>query len=479
MNKNIFCYIILAFAVSCVVSSCRNEAGDSALETYEKGMHLAKKENKLNEGCQELLHSLSLQNENEPTELLAKTYLILSWVYWQQDYTDKALNYGLKAYNIPEKVVNKKLRLNIINRVASCYYLRQNSDSTYYYYNELLEKAEAMNDSTMMFNAYNNIGATKISDSKFREAMQCFHNARKYSKKRDSDESTYHYNLSRCYENLQLWDSCVVEIRKCLDYTPESDIEARSKLQRRLYFAEKNIGNTQEACDAAGISFELSDKVFAERQREELKNITEKYQEEKYQQEIKLQRTHWMNIVLFIIVLAVIAVFATIVTMVYRNKKRMEKLQQRIENLNLQVIREEQERDNKEENQWTEEKEENLSQLYLEQFKVSRDIFMTRPAANKIKQLKYHTDKNYLPDAERMPLIDSVLEVFIDQLQKLRVNYPELTEDECLYAVLIFVGCNNATASMLTKTTEATLRKRRSRFKQKTTERVFNLLLEN
>lgn len=472
MNKNLFYYIILAFAVSCTITSCRNEAGNSALESFEKGQNLAKNENKLNEGCEELLHSLSLQNENEPTELLAKTYLILSWVYWQQDYTDKALNYGLKAYNIPEKLVNEKLRLNIINRVASCYYLTTKRDSTYYYYNELLQKAEAMNDSTMIFNANNNIGAAKISDSKFREAMQYFHNARKYSKKRYSDESTYHYNLSRCYENLQLWDSCVVEIRKCLEYTAETDLEARSKLQRRLYFAEKNIGNTQEACEAAGISFSLSDKVFAEKQREELKNITEKYQQEKYQQEIKLQRTHWIMIVLIIVVCAVMVIFA----MVYRNKKHMENLQQRIENLNLQVIREEKEREKEEENQWTEEKEEKLSQLYLEQFKVSRDIFMTRPAANKIKQLKYHTDKNYLSDEERMPLIDSVLEVFIDQLQKLRVNYPELTEDECLYAVLIFVGCNNATASMLTKTTEATLRKRRSRFKQKTTEPIFSLL---
>ena len=127
--------------------------------------------------------------------------------------------------------------------------------------------------------------------------------------------------------------------------------------------------------------------------------------------------------------------------------------------------------------EWTEEKEENLSMLYLEQFKVSKEIFQARPAYSKIRQLRYHTDKNYLPDEERLPLIDSVLEVFIDQLQKLVATYPELTEDECIYALLIFVGCNNATASIITKTSEATLRKRRSRFKQKTSEQVFNLFM--
>jgi hypothetical protein len=82
-----------------------------------------------------------------------------------------------------------------------------------------------------------------------------------------------------------------------------------------------------------------------------------------------------------------------------------------------------------------------------------------------------------LPDEERLPLIDSILEVFIDQLQKLVTAYPELTEDECIYALLIFIGCNNATASIITKTSEATLRKRRSRFKQKTNEQVFNLFM--
>ena len=173
-----------------------------------------------------------------------------------------------------------------------------------------------------------------------------------------------------------------------------------------------------------------------------------------------------------------------------------------MENLNLKVVREEQVRaastktselsaeqtgkslpspstqEGQEiENQWTEEKEENLSMLYLEQFKVSREIFQARPAYSKIRQLKYHTDKNYLPDEERLPLIDSILEVFIDQLQKLVATYPELTEDECIYALLIFIGCNNATASIITKTSEATLRKRRSRFKQKTSEQVFNLFM--
>jgi hypothetical protein len=243
----------------------------------------------------------------------------------------------------------------------------------------------------------------------------------------------------------------------------------------------------------------FTDKSLAERQRDDLKNVTERYQQEKYESDLRLQRTHWL-----VVLLAVIVVFALLfVGQMFRNKQKMIGLQRRMEALNLRVVREEQVKKQAsakamehtanqadttdpvpalqgrvgEETEWTEEKEENLSQLYLEQFKVSREIFQARPAYSKIRQLKYHTDKNYLPDEERLPLIDSILEVFIDQLQKLVATYPELTEDECIYALLIFIGCNNATASIITKTSEATLRKRRSRFKQKTNEQVFQLFM--
>lgn len=458
-------FLSLAFFFSCSNSS------EEAKSSFEKGENLVLNDKKWTEGGEQLLHSLSLQNEEKPTDMLVKTYYYLSRVYWEQDFTDKALAYAQKAMACSEGR-NDTIRTKIINRVASCYYLMNKCDSAYYYYNKVLDTSLKQKDSINILNAYNNIGALRISESKFDEAISFFEKGQTFSKHRRSDDATYHYNLSRCYQNMGRWEECAREIKLSMMYCDTTNAEAVQKLYRRLYFSEKNRNNLAAACNAADSTFLLSDSVFRMKQREELKGITEKYQAEKYESELALQRTHWLLVVADVILVSVALLFF----IMYRNKKRMEKLQKRTENLKIQVIREEQERDKAEENHWNAEKEENLSHLYLEQFKVSRDIFLTRPAYKKLSQLKYHTDKNYLPDEVRMPLIDSILEVFIDQLQKLRINYPELTEDECLYAVLIYVGCNNATASMLTKTSEATLRKRRSRFKQKTNEQVFNLL---
>ena len=122
-------------------------------------------------------------------------------------------------------------------------------------------------------------------------------------------------------------------------------------------------------------------------------------------------------------------------------------------------------------------KSDKLSELYTQQILLARDIYRSRPACNKLRQLRYHVDNGYLSDDERLPIIDSITEVFIDSIHNLRSTFPELTADECLYAILVFVGCENSVISILTKTSEATLRKRRSRFKQKVNEKAFALLI--
>ena len=454
----------------------------------------------LNEAAEMLLHSLSLQDEDKPTELLVKTYEHISRVYWEQDYPDKALDYAKKSLKAMENIDNDSLLISVYNRIASSYYLsdvKNRHDSATFYYNKTLGLAIANNDKRHTINAYNNLGAVLISQGKPDEALEMFERSHNVPNQKKKDHATYYYNRSRCFENKNMWDSCIVAIRKSLACHDSTDFEARGKLYRRLYKAEKHLNHLDHACLYVDSAMKFTDKSLEERQRDEMKSVTERYQHEKYESDLRLQRTHWL-----IVVLVVIVVFGILfLGMMFHNKHRMIGLQRRMEALNLRVVREEQvkkqasahiattdadtsspvpslQENTVVETEWTEEKEENLSMLYLEQFKVSREIFLARPAYSKIRQLKYHTDKNYLPDEERLPLIDSILEVFIDQLQKLVANYPELTEDECIYALLIFVGCNNATASIITKTSEATLRKRRSRFKQKTNEQVFNLFMK-
>lgn len=468
-------YIILPLIIITIAFSACGDKQDRAKEACEKAGELMKGQQNWNEAAKELLYSLSLQDDEKPTSLLVMTYQRLSRVYWEQDFKDKALAYALKGLEHAKQLDDEKLLCSSLNRAAACYYTIGKRDSARILYKESLAKVIVKHDTTAILSCYNNLGAVAIDDKKYEEALTYFDKSVDYKDgKNKKDQFLYHYNRSRCFEGMKHWDECAVEIRKSLDVVDTKDYEAQQKLFQRLYNANVYLGKTADACLCADSAFRYANAAFNFKQREEMKHLTEQHQQEQYETELELQRTHWL-----LVVVNVVFIFAIVlVVIMYRNKKRVVNLQQRMESLKVKVVREEQKRDNPQEEEWTSEKEENLEQLYLEQFKVSRDIFRSRPTYNKLRQLKYHTDKSYLPDEERLPLIDGVLEVFLDQLQKLRAQYPELTEDECLYAVLIFVGCNNATASMLTKTSEATLRKRRSRFKQKTTEQVFNVLMQ-
>lgn len=492
IKSNKIVFLGVASLILLMLFSCGNKMQEA--ETfYKDGIRAAKTPDSLNEAAEMLLHSLSLQDENEPTVLLVKTYESISRIYWNQDYPTKSLLYAKKALKTMEHIDNDSLRINVYNRIASSYYLsdlKDKNDSATAYFNKMLELAIATKDTRNIINAYNNLGAVLIMQGKTDEALEMFNRSHGVPNQIPKDKAIYYYNCSRCYENKNMWDSCIVAIRHSLAYYDSTKYNARANLYRRLYNAEKHLRHLDQACLYADSAMEYSDRNLEEQQREDIRSVTERYQHGKYTNDLRLQRTHWL-----IVVLAVIVVFGLLfLGMMFRNKHRMVGLQRRMEALNLLVVREEARKQASaniqhsvsasedaqqpdEENEWTEEKEENLSALYLEQFKVSKEIFQARPAYSKIRQLRYHTDKNYLPDEERLPLIDSVLEVFIDQLQKLVATYPELTEDECIYALLIFVGCNNATASIITKTSEATLRKRRSRFKQKTSEQVFNLFM--
>lgn len=463
--------LLLGFA------ACQPHPND-AEQYFGEGTRLFQQDKKYNEAAEQFLRALSLQDEGKPTPLLARTYEYISKVYWEQDYADDALRYALQGLFCAEQLHNDSLLMQLLNRVASSYYLTESLDTACIYYDRLRQLAIQANDSLMVASACNNTGAVLLSLEKPEEALEQFQAGQRYSRQRQVDKFKYHYNLSRAYQNTQQWEACTQEIRLCMEYIDTFDVEGLQNLYERLYKCEKSLHNLEYACICADSAYLLADSASQLKQREKLQLITDRYQQEKHDAELRLIQTHW---ILFVVILLLLSTLFIIVLM-YRHKKRLLTLQQRMEKLKMQIHKQVEQRDKPCDEEgpsiWTPEQQKRLTGLYAQQCLLARDLFRSRPAYNHLRQLRYHTDKNYLSDPERLPLIDSVTEVFLDPMQSLRTSYPDLTADECLYAILVFVGCSNADISILTKTSEPTLRKRRSRFKQKTSEQTFSFLIE-
>ena len=84
--------IIMLLAII-TMGACSNKA-EKAQMLYHQSEQLIKKDHKWTEAGEMLLGSLQLQDENEPTPLLARTYALLSKVYWEEDRIKKAIEYA-------------------------------------------------------------------------------------------------------------------------------------------------------------------------------------------------------------------------------------------------------------------------------------------------------------------------------------------------------------------------------------------------
>lgn len=472
--------IILATFIVVLLAACGGD-DERAKALFDEGNACATERCDWTAAGEKLLQSLQLQDEKHPTRLLVNTYSMLSRVYWEQDFPDRAFDYAHRGLQAARALSNDTLRIRMLTRLGSCHYMAAHNDSATYYYQRALQTSLQLGDSNLIMNAYNNLGAVLISRSKPEEALRFFEMAHCYEQRKDTADFHYYYNLSRCYQNMSEWEKCAAAIKKALAFIPTQELDGRSKLYQRLYRAQWHMGQYEDACNAADTSYKYLDRYWMQRRRDELNDLTDQYQQEQYETQLQLQRTRWMaTVVVVLVVMGLCIVFVG-----YRNKRRVVLLQRRLEGLKLQIYRTQHaepaatdiDADN-EAQQATATDIEKLYHLYQQQFQVARDLFHTRPAYVRLCQLKYRTDRQYLSDAERMPLLDSLVETFVEPLQNLRQIFPDLTEDECIYAILTFVGCSNATISILTKTSEATLRKRRSRFKQKSHESVFHFLMQ-
>ena len=198
-NKIVFWGVVSLFLL--MLSSCGNKMQE-AEALYTAGVRAAKTPDSLNEAAEMLLHSLSLQNEDEPTELLAMTYEKISRIYWNQDYPTKSLLYAKMSLKAMENIDNDSLLVNVYNRVASSYYLSDltdKNDSAIVYFDKMLELAIATKDTRNIINAYNNLGAVFIMQGKIDEALKMFNRSHEVPDQLQQDKALYYYNCSRCY----------------------------------------------------------------------------------------------------------------------------------------------------------------------------------------------------------------------------------------------------------------------------------------
>ncbi|MDE6264404.1 MAG: hypothetical protein K2M11_04585 [Paramuribaculum sp.] len=114
-----------------------------------------------------------------------------------------------------------------------------------------------------------------------------------------------------------------------------------------------------------------------------------------------------------------------------------------------------------------------ISGLIEQKFDFAGEVFRSLPQFSLLKKLNLLHDLTPDNKAEVKIVYDALVGRFSDCCSDLRQTFTGMTNDDCLFCAMSFIGCNKEVISVAMGSSEEALRRRKSRIKQKMPEKTF------
>lgn len=179
-------------------------------------------------------------------------------------------------------------------------------------------------------------------------------------------------------------------------------------------------------------------------------------------------------IVLFIVAILTILVILLFIAKNLRLRKRQVELADRISVLNARIAelhpKEEQLKDS---DKTAFDDMLPVTQLIQQKFELSLEVFKSLEQYGVMKKLNLLRDFNSGNKAELKEVYDVIVGRFSDCCSDIRQTFSTMTNDDCIFCTMTFIGCSKEVISASMGASEEALRRRKSRIKQKLPESTF------
>lgn len=115
-----------------------------------------------------------------------------------------------------------------------------------------------------------------------------------------------------------------------------------------------------------------------------------------------------------------------------------------------------------------------VTPLIKQKFELSGEMFRSLPAYTLLKKLNLLRDMSADNRSETKTVYDVIVGRFSDCCSDIRQAFPAMTNDDCIFCAMNYIGCSKEVVSVSMGSSEEALRRRKSRIKQKLPESVFN-----
>ena len=156
-----------------------------------------------------------------------------------------------------------------------------------------------------------------------------------------------------------------------------------------------------------------------------------------------------------------------------RLKKRQIELNDEISALNARISELMHAYDNEEAHKVPEKEIGSIQHLIEQKYELSLEVFKTLSQYETLKKLNLIRDISADNKAEVKSVYEAIVGRFSGCCSDIRQAFPGLTNDDCVFCTMNFVGCTKEVISSAVGSSEEALRRRKSRIKQKLPEDLF------
>ena len=188
------------------------------------------------------------------------------------------------------------------------------------------------------------------------------------------------------------------------------------------------------------------------------------------------ERNHRFQLLLWsaALAVAVILVILFFVLKTLRLKKHQIELNDKIDALNARIAELMPKTDeNDEETEPAEVDIATISQLITQKYELSFEVFKNLPQYDSLRKLNLIRKMSSENKTEIKSLYDAIVGRFSGCCSDIRQTFPGLTNDDCVFCTMNYVGCSKEVISVAMGASEEALRRRKSRIKQKLSESIF------
>ena len=183
----------------------------------------------------------------------------------------------------------------------------------------------------------------------------------------------------------------------------------------------------------------------------------------------RLQILLWSSLSIVIVILIIL--FFALKTL--RLKKRQLELNDEISALNARISELMPNNDNEDAHKVAEEDMGSIQHLIEQKYELSLEVFKTLSQYETLKKLNLIRNMGAENKTEIKSIYDAIVGRFSGCCSDIRQAFPGLTNDDCVFCTMNFVGCSKEVISSAMCSSEEALRRRKSRIKQKLPEDMF------